>query len=355
MTATHVGALLIADISGYTSFLASTELEHSREIVGELLHTVVASLREPLEVSGLEGDAVFFVGEERPADLLGRLEQTFVRFHSRIRDMELGIGCTCRACSTVGALTLKFVVHEGRFARQRVGGAEQVIGSDVIVVHRLLKNHVPSREYVLATAPALARLGRAERFIAHAEDYDVGRVEGAYADLGEVWRAARAAERRDVGPDEARLRREYEVDAPPEIAWRVLSEPALRRLVTLDTSIDVEDGPRGALVGTRLHCHHGRRETVVAVLDAVEPELLSVMIARRGLTLYQTTRLEPAAGGRTRCTDLYWWPRSPGFGGLLTRLALPRVLGRRVDGIVSRFRSVSADLAAGLPVTARLA
>ena len=38
MTAqTQHGYLILADISGYTSYVAKTELEHSQEIVGELL------------------------------------------------------------------------------------------------------------------------------------------------------------------------------------------------------------------------------------------------------------------------------------------------------------------------------
>ena len=36
-TPTQHGYLIIADISGYTSFVAKTELEHSQEILGDEL------------------------------------------------------------------------------------------------------------------------------------------------------------------------------------------------------------------------------------------------------------------------------------------------------------------------------
>jgi len=42
------GYLVIADISGYTSFLARTELEHAHGIVAELTELVIARLGEPL-------------------------------------------------------------------------------------------------------------------------------------------------------------------------------------------------------------------------------------------------------------------------------------------------------------------
>ena len=37
--------LLIADISGYTSYLAGTELDHAQDILADLMTTVVASMR----------------------------------------------------------------------------------------------------------------------------------------------------------------------------------------------------------------------------------------------------------------------------------------------------------------------
>ena len=46
-TSTQHGYLVIADISGYTSFVAKTELEHSQEILSELLRLMVSRLSSP--------------------------------------------------------------------------------------------------------------------------------------------------------------------------------------------------------------------------------------------------------------------------------------------------------------------
>ena len=56
---TQHGYLVIADISGYTSFVAKTELEHSHEILSELLGLLVEKIKPLMILSKLEGDAVF--------------------------------------------------------------------------------------------------------------------------------------------------------------------------------------------------------------------------------------------------------------------------------------------------------
>src|SRR5437870_2471513 len=52
------GFLLIADISGYTMFLTSSELEHAQGILDALLKSVLAEVKAPLTLSNLQGDAV---------------------------------------------------------------------------------------------------------------------------------------------------------------------------------------------------------------------------------------------------------------------------------------------------------
>ncbi len=55
----EAACLAIADITGYTRFLAGSELDHAQDILADLLNSVVASLRPTLRLAKLEGDAVF--------------------------------------------------------------------------------------------------------------------------------------------------------------------------------------------------------------------------------------------------------------------------------------------------------
>jgi len=50
------GCLAIADISGYTGYLAGSELEHAHDVLADLMRTVVGSLRPRLKLIKLEGD-----------------------------------------------------------------------------------------------------------------------------------------------------------------------------------------------------------------------------------------------------------------------------------------------------------
>ena len=63
---------LIADISGYTSYLAGVELDHAQDIIADLMDTVVKSLRPSFRIAKFEGDAVFLfaVGDKFDGSLL---------------------------------------------------------------------------------------------------------------------------------------------------------------------------------------------------------------------------------------------------------------------------------------------
>jgi len=175
------GPLVLVDISGYTTFVAETELTHSQILVAELLDAVLQSLGAHLEVSRLEGDAVFFVGGSTGPELMGWFDETYLAFHRRLRKVvaERAVHCSCQACVRAPTLTVKVIAHHGHYSRFRVGQVEQLHGTDVIVLHRLAKNHIPSHEYILATTALLERL-------LPEQVADFVRVEEPVADLGVI-------------------------------------------------------------------------------------------------------------------------------------------------------------------------
>ncbi|MDN4163500.1 DUF2652 domain-containing protein [Nocardioides abyssi] len=66
--------------------------------------------------------------------------------------------CPCRGCTEVARLRLKFVAHVGEVATQTIRQRRKLVGIDVILVHRMLKNSVSIPEYVLMSED-LHRLG----------------------------------------------------------------------------------------------------------------------------------------------------------------------------------------------------
>lgn len=151
--------MIIADISGYTRFMVAnqTELEHSQQIISALLEAIIGEIQIPLSVAKLEGDAIFLyaIKEDGIAGRIrGKLGRFFAVFSSRLADLAASRACQCGACRNIGQLRLKVIVHSGRAIVVDIGGRTEIAGVDVILLHRLVKNSIPSHEYIALTEAA---------------------------------------------------------------------------------------------------------------------------------------------------------------------------------------------------------
>ncbi len=163
---TQTGYLMLADISGYTSFVAQTEIEHADVALSFLLEAIVDKLSSTLTISKLEGDAVFAYIEEGKLQsgktLLELIDNTYLAFRDQAEALYRKSTCPCRACLAIPTLDLKFMVHHGDFIIQHVAGIKDLLGTDVNLVHRLLKNHVAEsmgwKGYALFTDQGLERM-----------------------------------------------------------------------------------------------------------------------------------------------------------------------------------------------------
>jgi class 3 adenylate cyclase len=197
--------LLLADISGYSAFMASVERAHGVDfsagipagfaVLGELLDAVIDGVEPDFEVAKLEGDAVFAIApvaslDGRGTEVLGRLMKLYQAFRARREQQARSArDHICTACPVVGSLDLKMVLHRGQAVRQSVGSQTELLGPAVNVVHRLLKNSVQARlgyrPYVFLTDAAANKLRLTELGVEHREDYpDVGSISGRAVELG---------------------------------------------------------------------------------------------------------------------------------------------------------------------------
>lgn len=83
---TELGCLALADISGYTSYLAGAELDHAQDVLEDLTETVVRSLSPPMKLSKVEGDAVFVYA---PFDAVGVEQQLSELVEGALRERGL--------------------------------------------------------------------------------------------------------------------------------------------------------------------------------------------------------------------------------------------------------------------------
>jgi uncharacterized protein YndB with AHSA1/START domain len=317
------GALVLADISGYSKFIAQTEVEHSWSILHELLDTMVRSVHGRMDVSQVEGDAILFISGLSAPEVIAALEETFVEFHRRLRDMQAVTTCPCDACANIGILKLKFVVHHGRFSRQRLGNVEQLHGTDVIVAHRLLKNSVPSKEYMLVTDAVLERLPdeARSRFHPHTEEFDLGAISGGFREIRHLWDEAEAAERKRVEPEEAFLNSDVTVNAPVAVVFKRMLEPKVMQRYLFSDGVEVIEGARGEDLGSEFHCHHGGSVITMRVVS-IEHEKELTLITDQPPQGYITTRISDAGGGRTRILRSFIWekPSDPEVAEGLTQM-----------------------------------
>ena len=182
--------LMIADISGYTEFMVSSELEieHSQHVISELIQSIITQVEIPLEVSKLEGDAVFLYAIKDSDDYswdevahrIGeKLIQFFEAFHDKLDSLGSCGVCKCGACSNTDVLSLKVVVHSGDALFYRIHRFDELSGSDVILVHRLLKNSADHNEYILMTEDAYTD-------VAFPRHLQVEKGHEEYEHLGEI-------------------------------------------------------------------------------------------------------------------------------------------------------------------------
>jgi uncharacterized protein YndB with AHSA1/START domain len=306
--------LLIADISGYTEYLSTVEIDHAQDILADLIRTVVTSLKPGFRLAKLEGDAAFCFAPVDKIDgsvLLDTIEHCYFSFRRRRRDVRQATSCECNACTRIPNLNLKFVAHKGVALRQKMAGREELLGSDVIIVHRLLKNEIVEKlgadAYAALTDKLVEAMGInpvALEMREHAETYEhIGELRLWVLDLERRWQQEDARQRVFVGADDALFTNITTVDAPPQVVWEFLTRPGGRmQWQFAGGTTGIEEQPatgnrRG--VGTVNHCMHGPDAIIENILDWRPFDYLTTrsQLPHGGPAFVSTFEFEPTPTG----------------------------------------------------------
>ncbi len=271
-TNTQHGYLIIADISGYTSFVAKTELEHSQEILSELLELMMSRFQPTMTISKLEGDAVFVYASEeifaRSETLIDFIESIYVAFRDKQLSMKRATTCTCNACRNIPSLDLKFFIHCGDYIQQTITNIKELVGSDVNLVHRLTKNHVTEatgwRAYMMVTEQCLncVHLNLANAFVQMEQYEHLGEIKTYNVNLHQRHKEITEARRIMLDDKDADLILQIDFPTPPAVTWEWIHNPDKRNLwngghVTWSAG----DRPQGRPgIGSSNHCAHGKSD-----------------------------------------------------------------------------------------------
>ncbi len=264
------GFILIADITGYTAYLNDSELEHAQGTLTDLLELLIEHTRSPLIISRLEGDAVISYGFEAGfvsgQTFLETIENTYVDFRKAIELMVLNNSCQCNACANVSSLDLKFFVHFGSFVLQKIGDHDELLGTDVNLIHRLLKNSVTADTgilaYLLCTDAAVTALGfddPGSSMVHHTEtvsDLDEGSMW--ITDMQPIYEARATDDRIVFDPGEVLGTIEVDSVLPAQVVWDYLSDPEFRKLLLGSDRLEITDRKAGRIAaGSSYQCFHG--------------------------------------------------------------------------------------------------
>ncbi len=337
------GYLVLADISGYTAFVAQTEIDHSGQILEDLTRTVVDEMRAPLRVQEIEGDAVFAYAHtgdfDRGIVLLEGLEAVYAAFRGALDNIAHASTCTCKACGRALELDLKFVVHHGEFVARQVGAHSGIGGADVILAHRLLKNTIRERHglasYAFFTTAAVERMGLrdlAAGLTPHDETYEhLGRVEGVVHDLAAFWESFKSARDIRTVPDDAFFTASADLPVAVPLAWEFFTNPHHRKVWLAADDLDVEpsaDGRYGR--GAVEHCVHGKETAVFRTVDWKPMRYVTqaIQLPLGGHVLF-TFSFEPSPTG-TRVSAVYSPPQHDRAVQRMLLRALVTLTGRTV-------------------------
>ena len=314
--------LLIADISGYTRYLAGSELDHAQDILADLMTTVVGALRPGFRLAKLEGDAAFaYMLTDRVdgSQLLDTIEGTYFAFRRRLRDISQATSCECNACMLMPRLDLKVIAHHGTVIRHRIAGREELVGSDVIAVHRSLKNHVVERlgtpAYAMYSRACMTAMGVDPVALGMARyvdtDDDLGEVEAFVQDLGVAWAAEQQLRRTIVSDKDAGYVFETIHPAPRDIVWSFMTDPLMRPRwqAGVDAVDQLPNAPRRG-IGTTNHCMHGKDVLVEEILDWRPTDYVTLRTTMpNGFRATSTYAYQDVLDG-TRVRVLFTWGKS---------------------------------------------
>lgn len=143
--------IFIPDIGGFTGFNHHTDIIIGKEILTELLQSIIDSNFLNLKISEIEGDAILFYKygkEPNIITILNQYENMLINFKTRLHEINL------RYKSHLD-LALKLIVDYGDVIEYNINGFRKIYGEVITEAHLLLKNSIKCKNYALFTEKVL--------------------------------------------------------------------------------------------------------------------------------------------------------------------------------------------------------
>lgn len=151
--------ICIPDISGFTKFMSDVDIELAAKVIPTLLNNIIYSNELDFKVSEIEGDAILFYRTgSLPTfnDLINQMRFFYTEFYKQLKSLDESFSHLIKGNDIPEILGLKIILHYGKaVSAVSIGSRIKLMGEDVIIAHRLLKNNIPLDEYLLISDAVL--------------------------------------------------------------------------------------------------------------------------------------------------------------------------------------------------------
>ncbi|MXV53194.1 DUF2652 domain-containing protein [Pedobacter sp. HMF7647] len=144
----------VPDITGFTRLITSADIEFSSLVIPALLNRLMDCNNLAMSVAEIEGDAIFFyrTGEApSPVSVMEQCDSFYQCFADTLNGFKQTDPENYQKYLANSQVGLKVIVHYGNVMPALIKGRVKLIGTDVITIHRLLKNSISATEYILLT------------------------------------------------------------------------------------------------------------------------------------------------------------------------------------------------------------
>jgi hypothetical protein len=190
----------VPDITGFTRFVATADITFAKEVIPALLRRLIEANLLKMSVAEIEGDAIFFYktgrlpSVKRVAEQCKLFYRTFLDFMDALEKSDPD----SHQKYVADQLGLKVIIHYGAISCANIKGRTKLLGEDVIIAHKVLKNSIAEDNYILFTDKYLKKIKEPEKLnswfdgeqlIAGSEEFEyIGEVTYHYISLEKIRR-----------------------------------------------------------------------------------------------------------------------------------------------------------------------
>ena len=217
-------------------------------------------------------------------------KRVYNNFSDKKDIIKINTDCTCNACKHMDELDLKIFIHHGEYMVQKINDSEELLGSDVNTIFRLMKNNVVQETgieaYLLVTESAIKAMELefdSASDLSGSEKYEhVGEINYLIENLFDNWQESKKTVKYFIKEDDPllieELSKEFCVNA--DIAFLMYTKPEWRKANLHADKIEMfntkgsKQGP-----GSSFHCHHGDEVSKIEITDWNPGQYISLKIA----------------------------------------------------------------------------